>query len=214
MKKVLIAVVVIILLAAGYFYYSRSKSGSVPGTMTGEKVTGGMMSIKDLIAAGVPQKCTFTSTNESGSNEGTNYISGGSVRGDYTNNYNGKTTATHMISDGKITYVWTEGEKTGYRMTVPEASPQENTNGEKSPATGEANLSEKLDYKCSAWVPDNSLFTPPTDVTFTDFSQVMQQVPSSAPAMKEDTSSQSQCSYCDSLSGDQKTQCLSALNCK
>lgn len=213
MKKVLTAVVVVILLAAGYFLYSRSKSASPTGGMMGEgKVESGMMSIKDLVAAGVPQKCTFSMTSESGTNEGTNYVSGGNVRGDYKTTYKDKTTMTHMISDGKNTYVWTEGEKTGYKMSIPEETSEDSMMEGKENTEPGANLSEKLDFNCSAWVPDNSLFTPPSDVTFSDFSQMM---PSGAPAMMDvGTSSKSQCSYCDGLSGDQKTQCLSALNCQ
>lgn len=217
MKKGLIVVVLLVLAGVGYFYYSKMKAGSGEGAMMGSnEVKSGMMSLKDLIAAGVPQKCTFSSTNDSGTNQGTTYVSGGRVRGDFTNTFSGKTTMSHMISDGKTSYIWTDGESTGYKMTVPEtsASPGTAPSSEEPAMSGEGDLNQAADYNCSAWIPDNSMFTPPADVTFSDFSQMMQ--PSgapTAPAMKEgDTSSQ--CSYCDSLSGDQKTQCLSALNCQ
>lgn len=209
MKKFLpVALVVLVLAIAGYFYFGKSKGG----TMMGD-TPAGMKSLKELITSGVSQKCTFSVTGESGVSEGTNYVSGGNVRGDFTNTYQGKETVSHMISDGKTSYVWTEGEKTGYKMSVSEET-KESQDGTTDDTMGnEANLDQKMDYNCSSWVPDNSLFSPPSDVTFTDLSEMMMQETSSeSPSMMEDTSSQ--CSYCDSLSGDSKTQCLSALNCQ
>lgn len=210
MKKVLIVVVVLLLLAAGYYFYNKSRGGS---SMVGGDIVSGMMSYKDLLAAKVPQKCTY-SMNEASGGEGTTYVSGGKVRSDFSSTQDGKAVASHMISDGTTSYVWNEGDKTGYKMTIS----QEQMNATPVPSTetgsngGEGDINQNYDFKCSAWIPDNSLFNPPSDVTFTDFSSMMQ--PSAAPAMQENSGSSSQCSYCDSLSGNDKTQCLSALKCQ
>jgi len=201
-KKVIAAVVILLVLIGGYFGYTKLKGGSIttPGTTT---ESGGMKSLKDLLSLGVTQKCTFSQTGGSGTSEGTTYVSGGKVRGDFTTTSSGKTMITHMISDGKTSYIWTEGEKTGFKMTAIEASPSTvQTGSADTPVNSQADLDQKADYKCSGWTTDGSLFTPPTNVTFTDFSQMLN--PSAAP---------SQCSYCDSLTGDDKTQCMAAFKC-
>ncbi len=207
-NKAVIAVVVILLLGVGgYFYFNKSRNVETAGG-----ISSGVKSLKELLASGVPQKCTFASDDESGKTEGTSYIAGGKVRADFTSTINAKTTVSHMISDNKTSYIWTDGDKTGFKMTITETD----TNATDSPVTGEtasqgneADLDQKSDYKCSVWVPDNSMFTPPADVKFTDFSEMFKP----SPATSGSGSSQ-QCSICDSLKGDDKTSCLSALNCK
>lgn len=208
-KKVLVIVILLILGAAGYFGYTKFMGKSLPGTSS---ESGGMKSLKDLLSAGVAQKCTFATTSESGSSEGTTYVSGGKVRGDFTTTTSGKTTISHMISDGKTSYVWTEGEKNGFKMTIPESTTEPSTgNADSSTSTSsEADLNQKADYKCSGWVADTSYFTPPANVTFTDFSQIYNPA---SPQTGKTTGTSSQCSYCNSLTGDDKTQCLTALKC-
>jgi len=207
-NKAMIAVVVIVLAAVGgYFLFSKGKTA--PESIN--EIASGAKSLKELLASGVPQKCTFQSFDDSGKTEGTSFAAGGKVRADITNTISGKSTTSHMISDNKTSYIWQDGEKTGFKMTVTEAD----TAATSVPAPGdnsvasESDLNQKADYKCSAWVPDDSLFTPPLDVKFTDFSQTL----NSSPGTNGSENSQ-QCSICDSLTGDDKTSCLSALNCK
>jgi len=199
MNKIVIVVVILLLGVGGYYFYSKMKTGGIPG---GPQVSSGQMSLKDLVASGLPQKCTFVSTDESGKTEGTSYVSGGKVRADSTLTAGGKATTSHIISDGKTGYIWTEGEANGFMMTVGES--------ESTETSSEADLSQKADYNCSTWLPDNSLFTPPSDVKFTDFSQMLQ--PTSMPAGIENTGSQ--CAYCETLTGEDKASCLSALQCE
>ncbi len=211
-KKVVIAIIVLLALVGGYFGYTKLKGGGsvTPGTATGNQ--DGSKSLKDLLTSGVAQKCTFSQTDESGISEGTTYVSGGKIRGDFTTTASGKVTKSHMISDGKTSYIWSEGEKNGFKMIVDESdSADTKTDNSNAPVSGEADLNQKADYKCSGWVVDGSFFTPPSSVTFSDLSQILN--PSPAPS-QESGSSSSQCSYCDSLSGDDKTQCRAALGCK
>lgn len=207
-KKLGLVILILVFGVGAYFLLSKSKTQT---PVTDNSVSSGASSIKDLLSSGIPQKCTYSSTADSGTTEGTSYVSAGKVRADFTNTTSDKTTISHMITDGKTNYIWTEGEKNGFKTTVqdtqtsqPESSPSGN-----SVQTEETNLNQKVDYKCSAWVPDESLFTPPSDITFTDFSQMVNSSPVAAPQ-----GNSSQCSYCDSLSGDSKTQCLSSLNCQ
>ena len=211
-KKLLIALLAVLVLGGGgYYFYSKNKTG---GAGTGKEVSSGVTSLKELIAANVPQKCTFSTTDEeSGKTEGTTYVAGGKVRGDFTNTISGKTTTSHMISDSKTSYIWEEGQKKGVKMTVdePETDGADTATSTDSSAGTQADLNEKADYKCSAWLPDSSLFNPPSDVKFADLSEMFKVATPAPGAGQNDTSSA--CSYCNTLSGDDKTQCLSSLNC-
>jgi hypothetical protein len=208
-KKIIIAVVLLLLLGAGGYYFMKSgKDGSSsPASESSSKT----QSIKELIAENIPQKCTFKTTDEtSGTSEGTTYVSGGKVRGDFSVTQEGKTTINHMISDGQVSYIWQDGEKNGFKMTLSAEDAAEiksDTSTSATAATG-ADLDQKVDYNCSAWIPDNSMFDPPKDVTFTDFSDMLKPQGSGGTDSKA-----SQCAYCGNLSGDDKTQCLTALGC-
>lgn len=154
-------------------------------------------SLKDLISRGIAQSCTFSNDSTSG----TVYVSSGKVREDFTATTDGKETKSHIIVDGNTSYMWTEGSKTGFKMTFDvNATPSAKTSTSQN---GSFDASANINYKCGVWIVDSSLFALPTGVQFTSFG--------STPATG---SNSSQCSYCDSLSGDSKTQCLSALKCK
>lgn len=175
-KGVIIAVVVVLLLVVGYFLMNKKGSSVVPGTgnsLTSE-TSSGKKSLKDLLSSGIAQKCTYSMSDENGTSEGTSYISGGKVRGDFSVVASGKTTKTHMISDGKTSWIWTDGETTGFKMTVeePTGTPGTTTPQEGSIQSG-TDWDQSYDYNCSAWVADGALFTPPSTVKFTDFSDLM-----------------------------------------
>jgi hypothetical protein len=206
MKKSLIVVIVAIVLAlgvGGYFVLGRKASQGTGSSSDSPK------SLKDLLSSGVAQKCTFSNKEDSNSSEGTTYVSGGKVRGDFTTVTSNKTVKSHMISDGTTSYIWTDGEKTGFKMTVTKSDDETETSPVDKTSEESVDLNQKADYKCSAWVVDGSFFTPPSDVKFTDFSQMLNPTPASG---AKGGSSQ-QCAYCANLSGDDKTQCLKALNC-
>lgn len=210
-KKILVVIVLLLITAGAYFGYTKFMAGKVPGGST--ESASGAKSLKDLLSSGVAQKCTYSTTDESGTSEGTTYVSGGKVRADFTTVMSGKTTKSHMITDNKTSYVWTDGEKNGFKTTISEEDAKADTSVSSDAEFSQsgASLNEKVDYKCSGWVVDGSFFTPPSNVTFTDFSQLF--APTPAPAQGAGSSSSSQCSYCDSLAGEDKTQCLAALNC-
>jgi len=204
-KKILIGIAVIALLLVGggaYVMSTRNKS-ETPSPTSGSQSNKGQessqaspKSLKDLLAAGIPQKCTFKDVLSDVDMEGTTYIANGKMRGDFSSTIEGKTTTGHTIFDGKTSYVWMDETSTGFKMEV---DPSAETTSETSAEQG-LDLNKTIDYKCSAWLPNESLFTPPSDVTFTGFV-----VPTSG--------GQNLCDSCNSLSGEQKTQCLTALNC-
>ncbi len=214
-KKVVIAIVVILLLllGGGVFVMSKrnkSKTTSAPTTISVSPTSAvqetsqeNQKSLRDLLTAGVPQKCTFSDVSSEVNMQGTSYIANGKVRGDFSTTADGKTTNGHTIFDGKVSYVWMDGTSTGFKMEI---NPTEGSTSNSSTQQG-LDLNKTLDYNCDVWVPDQTLFTPPTNVTFTSFSVPTSTVEGST------TGNKSLCSSCDSLTGEQKTQCLTALKC-
>ena len=197
-KKVLIIAIVILLLLAGGWYYMTSKGSSLPLTQNsnGNTQTLETVSLKGLISKGLPQTCTFNADNGTG----TVYVDGGKVRQDFEITVDDKIIKSHMIVMDNTMYSWSDEDKTGMKMSFdPKATPV----AVESPSTSlnaDFDTDTSMDYKCGVWLPDSSKFTLPTDITFSSF-----EIP---------TTESSQCSYCDSLSGDDKEQCLTALKCE
>jgi len=215
-KKVIIGVVVIVLLLIGGGVYvlsskNKSKSPSIgesnPQTNAGQNATGQTTprSLKDILTAGIPQKCTYSDVTDSVNTEGTTYIADGKVRADFSSTVEGKTTAGHTIYDGKTSYVWMDGSSTGFKMEIDTSAPAPTGS---TPSSQEGlDLNKSIDYSCGAWLPDTTLFTPPSDVTFSSFT-----IPSPS-AENLPTGNENLCAQCNSLPDAQKAQCLSALKC-
>jgi len=212
-KKVVIAiVVVIILLLGGYFLMKKGPASpsAVAPVPTQEQATS-PSSLRDLIAKGVSQSCTYSTDNS----QGTIYLGDGKIRGDFNvttvdDSGQSQTTSSHMIIMDNTNYLWTEASTTGIKMSFDQnATPAPVTS---NTPTNSFDANALNNYKCSAWTVDPSLFTLPTGVNFRTFNLPSPAaVGSSAPSTGSNSSN---CSYCDALSGDNKTQCLSALNCK
>ena len=210
-NKLLVAIAVVLILLVGgygaYRVYKHFKRLANPIAQVVQNASA-PKTLKDLLGLGSAQKCTYTG--------GTVYVAGGKVRGDFDVTENGKTINSHMIVDGNTSYVWTEGEKNGFKVAfnpdavstpAPSVSPAATEAGQ----SGAMDAEKPQDYKCESWAADPAMFALPKDVVFQDFSSL---APSGAPQPTGITGSSSQCSYCDSITGSDKTQCLSALNCK
>lgn len=202
---VIIGIIVLVLLAGGAYLMMGKKSATLsPGTSmqtapTIAPTSAGttMKSIKDLLASGVAQKCTFSDSTATGSVTGTTYISSGKMRGDFDSTYQGKTTSTHMIIDGKAEYVWLDGQTSGFKIAYDIQNIKITPSQQQS-----VDLNKSFNYTCSGWLVDGSQFTPPSNLKFTDYGTMT--IPSAGAT---------NCSVCDSLSGMAQSQCKSALHC-
>ncbi|MDD5710768.1 MAG: hypothetical protein PHV43_01545 [Candidatus Colwellbacteria bacterium] len=199
-KNIIIAVVVV--LAAGAAYFLWGSGGSINTAQDAA-------SIKELIARGENLTCTFSRADEGNSMDGTIYVSGGKVRGDFSLIQDGQSFESHMIQDADFAYVWNTGGPlgaAGFKMSV--SADEEVSSGE-----GEyqaVDLEEQLDTKCSRWSPDASKFVPPSNITFQDLSQQAIQINQSA----EGDVQVQQCAACNMAPDEAtKAQCLTALGC-
>lgn len=172
-KLLAIAVGVILILGAGgLFLYSQ---GSKPQTTenntttaTDNENTG--MSLMDLVTSGQSQRCTFATTNEQGTSNGTVYVSGSNVRSDITTNLNDKESEISMIRNGDDNYIWGTDMEEGIKMTISLEELSANTQVKQYSSF---NPDEKVDFDCAPWTVDATLFTPPSDIKFTDMSALM-----------------------------------------
>lgn len=223
MKKtpLIIGIIIIILLAiGGYLYLNKSQSSlSIMGgtNKIGETAQGSALkSLKDLMTMGQDQMCTFESTDENGSNKGSSYISGEKVRTDFSGtDPDGKAYNGSMISDGTYMYSWSTASPQGMKIKITEETNQAvedvKQDAQKNPNQF-IDPNDKVDYKCQGWRANQGMFTPPSDIEFIDYSQLMQKTQEQTQDQTGDLKN-AQCAACDSLTGDEQVACKSALGC-
>ena len=170
-KLLAIAASVILLLGAGGLYlFSQNKpqTQDIANQAATESEKSSGKSLMDLISLGQNQRCTFSTTNESGSTQGTYYLSEANLRGDFkVKTSQGKESQMSMIRSGDTSYMWGSDLQTGIKMklSLEDLSKNKEVNQYSS-----VNPSAKADYNCVPWTVDSSLFTPPSNVKFTDLS--------------------------------------------
>lgn len=119
------------------------------------------MSMKQLIASGKTQKCSFSDTSAGSNTQGVLYMSGGKIRGDVTVTGGQTISGVHMIVMGQDTYIWMDGMTMGFKSTLA-ASNQPTS----KPSTTGINADKMINYECTSWAADTSKFVLPTTVTF------------------------------------------------
>lgn len=175
-KGLIIGIVVIVILAilgAGVFLMLNSRNSSPTTTNTEELVKTqestaqtGNGTIRDLLAATSPQACSFKDMNSQTS--GVLFIANSQMRGDFSSAGPQGSTDSHMIVDGNTAYVWMAGEPSGFQISLDMAS----TASEQA-ETIEMGIDRQVDYTCTTWTVDETVFTRPPEVTFTDFSSMV-----------------------------------------
>jgi len=180
---VIVAAVVILLLLGGVAYLTLSKSSTNQGgtakvtpAPTTSANSANNTTLAGLLALGQNLRCSFNAKGTSGtSTQGTFYVSSGNVRGDFVvKNTDGKETQMSMIRNGDENYIWGPSLPTGIKMklSLDKLAANEQTNQF-------ANVNQKTNYNCVPWGVDSSLFTPPSNVKFTDVGSMM--IPAASP---------------------------------
>lgn len=217
MKKVILGVIVLLVLLVGGVLLNRAKPTSEVADSTAAKSlaetqtnsTAEKSSLKSLLAMNKSQKCTF----DVESSSGTNYITGGKMRGDFTAKTGGSTATTHMIVDGQTSYVWMDGQTSGYKMDFS-AMQGNSTKGDVN-NTGQVNVDPNRDmnYNCTGWSVDNSVFVLPTNIKFADMSAMMDQyqTPPTIAPIPGNTNMDQMMAACNKLPEPAKTQCLASM---
>lgn len=167
-KMWLSSIVAVIVVLGGGYYYWQGAPGEVtfdpnkPYAISGE-VGGGTTnssSLTELLASNKAQKCTVKQEVAGIESNGTVYVAGGKLRGDFTST-GGVSGNTHVIVDAGNVYTWIDGLGMGVKVAASAAD---------AGASGQqaVSMNQKLNYVCSNWSVDASVFTRPSGITFSD----------------------------------------------
>jgi hypothetical protein len=224
MKNKIIGLVlpIIIVLAAGFYFMKVKTTSPTANTKPTATIPTGktkMMSLKELMTLGTSQKCTFESSDDKGTTKGISYINKNRMRGDITISNDTKVIESHIINDGTYMYSWSTDMDKGIKIPITAVTTPKVEAAEDYPQGYNEYLDQnkQLDYDCSNWNTDESMFIPPTNVTFTDFSEQMKtlekmqtQVTSGA---TENSLPENKCAVCDSLPAESQAACRQGLGC-
>lgn len=172
-----VVAVAILILGAGAWMVIGKGSGSMSTTTPNgtESTQTKNTTLKNLIGMSGSQKCTFSKVSAQMNSSGTVYVANGQMRGDFTTYVAGKTTESHMIVKNNMSYMWTSASSQGFKMSFDAVATQSDANPEPS-----LDPNANVEYACSAWSTDASLFTEPASITFRDMSSLM---PKGIPSM-------------------------------
>ena len=203
--------VAVVLIGAAFMMSKNSSQAPTDGSqkMTDDKSGSAQKSIKDLLTSGSAQKCTFKDKMAETDVDGTVYVANSMMRSDFASNINGQAIINHMIiSDNKM-YSWVDGQTSGMMIAF---DPNAITDGTKPTGTADqsVDINKYVDYSCSGWTEDSSVFTPPSNVKFNDAGSIMKPSGTQKPGVGD---AQNACSACDSLPAAEKAQCRTALSC-
>ena len=206
-KNLFIGIAVLLLLGGGYFYFSKSQVIPI------KKATSGLIkgNIQDLFARGANIQCTFKYDDEGNNTEGTIYLSGKKMRGNFSlTQGDGTVFASNIIRDENYGYTWMEGQEQGTKIKIETTEEISETTKENNKKNELFALDDKnIDYDCKPWNVDNSMFTPPSNVKFQDLSAQVEQIKKTTEEFNE-----SKCDTCNQIpAGTTRDQCLQALNC-
>ena len=171
MKKIIIGVIIVLVVAGGAVAYillnnDKTANNQKTASVSNEKniSTTEQASIEDLLTRNASLKCSYN-VNDTGSvNTGTAYFAGGkNMYGEFTNTVNGKSITAYVIRNGDTQYVWMKDSNTGFKTDVS-ASNKES----QQQMSQQLDPDKKYQFDCVNWKKDESRFTPPTSVTFTD----------------------------------------------
>ena len=180
-----VAVLIVVIGAGVWFTQHKSDGGAAPHTEVAEtpqteSARAVHASFNELLASKAAQKCTFSRSDDFAQSTGVSYIAQGVVRTDATITFarTGAISRTSTLVTPDTMYEWDGESGKGMKMSTSMMKSQGDTAPKAQDGTASAfkdiNLAQEYDYQCEPWTVDQSLLTPPTTVSFTDPSAMMQ----------------------------------------
>ncbi len=175
-KTIIIGVVALAVVGSGVFVVVNSKNkNEVPAAQSSNLDTKNLTSINGLLAQNKNLRCTYSHTDENGNkSSGTAYIAGNRMSGNFKYQVAGTAEQnSNVLRDSEYQYVWADGSNTGFKTKISEltADTQDSSTSEQQGVDQDADY----DFDCSDWSVDESLFSQPAGVEFTDYSAQLQQ---------------------------------------
>jgi len=207
-KKILGIIAIVVLVLVGYMLMKRVPAPGDAMMHDGMMMDGphsGAMTAAEILKSGKDQKCTFTRTDANAESAGTVYFSKGKMRGEFDVTAQGQTFKASMMSDGNDVYTWGSMMPQGIKTPVSSGATND-------PRNESFDLDDMVDYNCSSWNANSSMFELPSDVKFSEIPMGAGSGP--AGTMGSDVMKAQQCAACDTLTdAAQKSQCKAALSC-
>jgi|GEM_PF-2545433 len=145
-------------------------------SMENESEAGNTTAFRELIAAGVEQRCEFSSVEEGMETSGTAFIAGDrfaveAMYIDETGTYD-----SGMIYTDETSYAWSEQADGTYGVmfAVPKEEFLTDSSVRRDAAQPGVDLSQRVKYDCKSWSVDEARFTPPADIEFVDMAAMME----------------------------------------
>jgi len=198
-KKTLIVIIVLIILVVGFLGYSKlagktatNPTVTIKTAVQPKKENTATGTLKDLFSQGLTQKCTITYPNNRGT--GIIYFSGKKFSGVFTMiDDKGQAVTGNSISDGTYVYAWSSASPTGIKLQLNSALENTPTGTTGTTQTAAGNFNEQAKLSCSGWTLDQAKFTPPANIQFHDFSNLLPKVTGVIPQTGEQKAGNSIC---------------------
>ncbi len=147
-------------------------------------------SLRDLIAKNIPQKCTYTGSNQDGSFTSEIIISGKKFNQIIKTKSSDGEQTINSVSDGEYVYTWGTHSTGGtfalkLKADFDTASKPETNNQASGQeiASSQVDLDTNYQGKCTPTVVTDANFQAPKDVKFEDYSKFLDDIKSSIPSI-------------------------------
>lgn len=175
MKPLMIALAVIVLGGVGYLGYTQLHNSDEEVAMElstlptpSSAASNKKIAFSELVKQGGSYECTVKQAVSDMESDGVVFMDKDRLRGEFSTTAEGmKIDSTMIMKDGYM-YTWSSmAPKNGFKMKSTPTSEAGNTN---APASGTYswNAEQIGDYYCKEWRVDESKFTLPTSVKFTE----------------------------------------------
>lgn len=176
----------------------------------------GQGTLGDLLALAQNLECTIDYQKDVVVS-GTYFTSQGKMRGDFVVPSDQGEIISSLIMRDNTMYTWSEinGQKYGMQFDLAELAVAKETG--KAPETREpVPIDAAVNYDCKPWVQvDGSIFEPPSDIIFQDFSNILNQGMEFGTIYEETNGAASQCELCAKVpAGEGRDECMAAFSCQ
>ncbi len=182
--------------------------------------TSGRSTLSDLLSRAVDLECNISHKLDNNSSEevsGTYFTSNGKMRGDFIVPGAGEDVVSSVIMRDDNLYSWSEinGEKYGVKIDI-NAVEEKRANGEVPDTNEPVPLDAPVQYDCKAWTNvDGSIFEPPSDVIFKDFSTIINTGMEFGTIYEDSPDKAKQCELCAQVpAGEGRDSCMAAFSCQ
>lgn len=169
----MLAVAIVVVVVIGILIYVFGKEKPVIGP--DGKITGNY-SVSSIEALGKPYQCSFSKSDATSQVSGVMRMAEGKLRGDFdittslTNTATGQNLpntsfASHFIIMDGTSYIWTSIRPFGLKAPAAKSATSNASPEEQAQIVG---TNDKIDYTCSPWNADLSVFDLPSGISFSE----------------------------------------------